>query len=128
MNLFTLSAKLTLDDSVFYSGLKSAEQNAQKVGTRIENALRSGVTNAPTTSKREAESAGGTLANSFAAGFLKARVIEKTVDAAFQFVEKGIDTASQLAEVQNVIDTAFGGSAESANEWAKAAKSAYGMS
>ena len=48
MNLFTLSAKLTLDDSVFYSGLKSAEQNAQKVGTRIENALRSGVTNAPT--------------------------------------------------------------------------------
>ena len=128
MNLFTLSAKLTLDDSVFYSGLKSAEQNAQKVGTRIENALRSGVTNAPTASKREAESAGGTLANSFAAGFLKARVIEKTVDAAFQFVEKGIDTASQLAEVQNVIDTAFGGSAESANEWAKAAKSAYGMS
>lgn len=44
------------------------------------------------------------------------------------FVKEGIKNASNLTEVQNVVDTAFGKNAESVNQWAKAAATSYGMS
>ena len=40
----------------------------------------------------------------------------------------GIKAASDLQEVQNVIDTAFGDSADKVNEWAKSAIESYGLS
>lgn len=39
-----------------------------------------------------------------------------------------IKSASDLAEVQNVVDTVFGDSAESVNKWAKEAIKSYGLS
>ena len=38
-----------------------------------------------------------------------------------------IDYASDLAEVQNVVDVAFGESSEKINEWAKTTLNAYGL-
>lgn len=46
---------------------------------------------------------------------------------AFDVVKSGIDYASDLAEVQNVVDVSFGNSADSINSWAKEALNAYGM-
>lgn len=40
----------------------------------------------------------------------------------------GIKLASDLTEVQNVVDTVFGDGAEKVNAWSKAAKGAFGMS
>lgn len=44
------------------------------------------------------------------------------------FVKKGIELASSLTEVQNVVDTTFGDEAEVINQWAQQAAGAFGMS
>lgn len=46
---------------------------------------------------------------------------------AFDILKTGIDYASDLAEVQNVVDITFGSSASVINEWSKTALDAYGM-
>lgn len=40
----------------------------------------------------------------------------------------GLDLASDLTEVQNVVDVTFGDNAEQINQWAKSALTAYGLS
>lgn len=42
-------------------------------------------------------------------------------------IKQGVDYASDLAEVQNVVDVTFGNSAAEINAWSKAALEAYGM-
>lgn len=42
-------------------------------------------------------------------------------------VKSGIDYASDLAEVQNVVDVTFGKAAASVNEWSQQALEAYGL-
>lgn len=44
------------------------------------------------------------------------------------FIKDGIDNASNLQEVQNVVDVTFGNSAEIIDKWSKQAASSYGMS
>lgn len=44
------------------------------------------------------------------------------------FSAKGVDLASDLQEVQNVVDTTFGDGAGVINEWAKAAGESFGIS
>jgi hypothetical protein len=43
-------------------------------------------------------------------------------------ISKGIELASDLVEVQNVVDTTFEGSANTINQWSKTAIDAYGLS
>jgi hypothetical protein len=45
-----------------------------------------------------------------------------------KIVKDGIQTASDLAEVQNVVDTTFGASSDAINDWATKAAKAYGLS
>ncbi len=45
-----------------------------------------------------------------------------------EFVSNGIKNASNLQEVQNVVDVTFGESAETINDWSRKAAGAYGMS
>lgn len=42
-------------------------------------------------------------------------------------VQQAIEFASNLAEVQNVVDVTFGESANEINEWSKTALKAYGL-
>ena len=46
---------------------------------------------------------------------------------AFDVLKTGVDYASDLAEVQNVVDVTFKGSASAINSWAKTTLDAYGM-
>ena len=46
---------------------------------------------------------------------------------AFNMVKSGVDYASDLAEVQNVVDVTFGNSAAVIDEWSKKCLAAYGM-
>lgn len=46
---------------------------------------------------------------------------------AFEQIKVGIDYASDLAEVQNVVDVTFGNSAQSINSWSRECLEAYGM-
>lgn len=46
---------------------------------------------------------------------------------ALDTIETGIDYASDLAEVQNVVDVTFGSATEAINSWSKECLAAYGM-
>ena len=50
------------------------------------------------------------------------------VKAVIDFGKEAINLASNLQDVQNIIDTAFPNEAESINEWAKNVINAFGMS
>lgn len=89
-----------LDESGIKKGLAGLKNSVGGLGTGIGAAL-------------------GTLGAGLAAGMLA---------GASAMVNQAISTASDLQEVQNVVDTTFGKSAGRINEWAKSAKEAYGMS
>ncbi len=128
MDLFTLSSKLTIDTKDFDLKISLAEEKARKIGEKITVALGDSVTGLPTAYGTSAEASGESLAKSFAKGIIRADIIGNLIRGVTQFVDQGISTASGLKEVQNVIDTAFGSSANAANEWAENAKKNYGMS
>lgn len=50
-----------------------------------------------------------------------------SLQGAMETVKNGIDYASDLAEVQNVVDVSFGKSAASINDWSQKALEAYGL-
>ena len=50
-----------------------------------------------------------------------------SLQGAMNTVKSGIDYASDLAEVQNVVDVSFGKSAASINDWSQKALEAYGL-
>lgn len=54
--------------------------------------------------------------------------INQLADAFGSFVKKGVDLASDLQEVQNVVDTTFGDGANQIYAWADAAAESFGMS
>lgn len=54
--------------------------------------------------------------------------IRRAKDEIVDFTKKSIETASNLAEVQNVVDVTFGNNAQSINTWSKEAATAFGMS
>lgn len=55
-------------------------------------------------------------------------ITSDTTKAVINFGKESINLASDLQEVQHIIDTAFSNEAESINEWAKNAINAFGMS
>lgn len=63
-----------------------------------------------------------------ALGNIGATVLSSVVTGLVENAQHYIDVASNLNEVQNVVDTTFGDSAEEVNNFATAAKEAYGMS
>lgn len=54
--------------------------------------------------------------------------IRRAKDAIIDFAKSSIETASNLAEVQNVVDVTFGDNAQSINTWSREAATAFGMS
>ena len=51
----------------------------------------------------------------------------KAIDSLRQSIGTAIETASDLAEVQNVVDVAFGDNADTINKWANTTLNAYGL-
>lgn len=54
--------------------------------------------------------------------------VSKLKDKFVSFAKEGINLASDLSEVQNVVDTTFGSDADTINSWAASAKTSFGMS
>lgn len=54
--------------------------------------------------------------------------IGKLADGFWGFLKKGVTLASDLQEVQNVVDTTFGDGAEQIYSWSEAAAESFGMS
>lgn len=58
---------------------------------------------------------------------VKAIGLVKIARKALDTIKTGIDYASDLAEVQNVVDVTFGSATEAINSWSKECLAAYGM-
>lgn len=63
-----------------------------------------------------------------AGGILASRAIVAGIRQLRELGRTGIDLASDLTEVQNVVDTTFGQNAGQINDWSRAAMSAFGLS
>ncbi|WP_410495094.1 hypothetical protein QTL86_13280 [Cellulosilyticum sp. ST5] len=56
------------------------------------------------------------------------QAIASAIEGLKEFVSNGIELASDLSEIQNVIDVTFGSNANEINEWAKKSADAFGLS
>lgn len=77
---------------------------------------------------RTAGTSFGGLLKANVIGELVARGMEKAAQSTFELAKSSIILASDLTEVQNVVDTTFGKSADVVNSWAKSAAESFGMS
>lgn len=138
MTLFELSAVLSLDADSFNSGVASAEK---KIGTLKNNMNGLGSGNAGSGlgnlgeelqegARTQGSSAGSLWGTAFgtAMGQAIGNFAGKAVDVIFDFASDGVQLASQMQEVENVIDVTFGRSASEIYMWAGSAKEAFGMS
>ena len=55
------------------------------------------------------------------------QAISQAIEAMKEFIGNGIQMASDLQEIQNVVDVTFGNNAKEVNEWAKANVEAFGL-
>lgn len=55
------------------------------------------------------------------------QAIQKAIAGLGQFISQGVELASDLTEIQNVLDAAFGDNADKVNEWAITTASAFGL-
>ncbi|MCR4442142.1 MAG: hypothetical protein QHH10_08275 [Peptococcaceae bacterium] len=70
----------------------------------------------------------GSIAGGVFKGVLGAQVVSKVAGALFNAGKQVLQLASDLQEVQNVVDVTFGKDAGQINKWSKEALKAYGLS
>lgn len=70
----------------------------------------------------------GQIAKGVFAGNILTRGVSLAINGIKNMASKGTELASSLSEVQNVVDTTFGGNAKQINQWSKTALSAFGLS
>lgn len=99
-NLYELYVKLGIDRNEFDNGLKEAKKDTLSFGNSVKSVF---------------------------SGTLLADFVKQAGQAAIQFGKESLQVASDLQEVQNVVDVTFGDGASTINAWAKAAKNSFGM-
>lgn len=121
--------KVTVDDSGIDSDQKKVEDKLGKggksAGAQFAEGFKAGLDPAKSTNSKVADAVTD-----------KWKTAAKVVGASFAamtagavaFGVKSIDLASDLNEVQNVVDTTFGDSADQVNRWAESAGEAFGLS
>lgn len=129
MDLFTLKATLELDTSDYETKIADVLKSAKEAGGEIDTALGGG-TSTPSatdttivTAQKNVDSFWGTTKALLASG-----VIQKGLSAISDVGKEAVETASDLVEVQNVVDQTFGASAASIDAWAKTTAGNYGLS
>lgn len=121
--------KVTVDDSGIENDQKKVEDKLGKggksAGAQFAEGFKAGIDPTKATNNKVADAvtdkwktASAVVGASFAA----------MTAGAVAFGVKSIDLASDLNEVQNVVDTTFGGSADKINKWAKTAGESFGLS
>lgn len=121
--------KVTVDDSGIEKDQKKVEDKLGKggksAGAQFAEGFKAGIDTTKTTNSKVADAvtdkwktASAVVGASFAA----------MTAGAVAFGVKSIDLASDLNEVQNVVDTTFGDSADQVNKWAESAGEAFGLS
>lgn len=118
MKIFALYGDLTLATQNFNAGVAAAREQMRTMQEEMGRA------------QEEATRTGSILdgALGHALGDILAGVTQAAIETAFTFATEGLELASSMEEIQNVVDTTFGPStAEQINAWAKTTKNAYGI-
>lgn len=121
--------KVTVDDSGIENDQKKVEDKLGKggksAGAQFAEGFKAGIDPTKAANSKVADAvtdkwktASAVVGASFAA----------MTAGAVAFGVKSIDLASDLNEVQNVVDTTFGGSADKINKWAESAGESFGLS
>lgn len=129
MDLFTLTAKLGLDTSDYETKIADVVKSAKEAGGEIDTALGGGASTPSATAttigtaQKSMSSFWGTTKAILASG-----AIQKGLSTISSVGKEAVETASDLVEVQNVVDQTFGASAASIDAWATTTARNYGLS
>ena len=129
MDLFTLAARLELDTSDYTEKISDVIKSAKEAGGEIDAALGGGASTPSATdttigtAQKSMSSFWGTTKAILASG-----AIQKGLSMISSVGKEAVETASDLVEVQNVVDQTFGASAASIDAWAKTTAGSYGLS
>ena len=108
--------KIEGDNSQALKALDEFEKEAKKTGDQFEDT----VDDTMEVAEKSVSGAAAKIAKAIGSAFVVKQVIE--------FGKAAVGVASDLNEVQNVVDTTFGSGASKINEWAKNAAEAFGES
>lgn len=114
MKLFTVSAEVQLDTKSFNAKADEAVQKGKQMSEELG---------------QQGEGIKGMLKNafSFATGKLLADAGQKVAQFALDFAKESISIASNIQEVQNVVDVTFGDAASRIETWADSARTQFGL-
>lgn len=129
MDLFKLVARLELDTTDYTEKISDVIKSAKEAGGEIDTALGGGASTPSATAttigtaQKSMSSFWGTTKAILASG-----AIQKGLSTISSVGKEAVETASDLVEVQNVVDQTFGASAASIDAWAKTTAGSYGLS
>lgn len=117
MRLATLEAQVTLNTTGFNTGV-------QTVSNTMGN-LRDDMTGLQT----EARNTGGILEGALghALGDMLSSTLEAVIEGTFELVRGGVELASSMEEVTNVVDVAFGDNVAKIYTWSQGITSSFGV-
>lgn len=118
MKIFTLYADLQLVAEGFRLGIEDAKKDMEAMQTEMTN------------TEESAKKTGKQLENAFghALGDILSGITQAAIETAFTFAEEGVELASSMEEITNVVNTTFGdASASRINAWARTTKESYGI-
>lgn len=116
----TVTAPTAVDDSGLKKDISKLDDTAKKAVSQLDSPLKDGELTFDT-------KVSGTSAAEIAKGMLGSNLIQFGLEKAVNFGKKGIQLASDLEEVQNVVDVTFGEGAGQIEEFAKAASTSFGL-
>lgn len=99
---------------------------AGKVDPSLQSALLKAAGN--TNKLKDTMKKTGSIAGGVFKGVISAKIITKAAGALKNAAQQALQLASDLEEVQNVVDVTFGKNADQINKWSKTALKAYGLS
>lgn len=130
MDLFTLTAKLGLDTSDYNTKITEAVTDAQTSGEKIQTALNGKGTDGNIGLGKAIDNANTSMTTfrTTVAAVLASDVVKNGINFVIDAGKEAVIAASNLAEVQNVVDKTFGGNANRVDRWAETRAGDYGLS
>lgn len=113
-DVFKVEGKVSLDTSSFNSEVDKASQAGKKLSSDL-NEQSSGI-------KKSLENA-----FSVSIGNIFSDIAQETARYMLDFAKESVSIASSLQEVQNVVDVTFGDGANQLEQWAKGARTQFGL-
>ena len=107
--------EISADKTKAYAAIDDVTEALRKAGAKWEQS-----------SKQSASAIGDQFKATFAA-ITASGVAEKAAEILLDFGKASIEAASDLQEVQNVVDVTFGDDAREIEKWAKNARTQYGL-